>query len=462
MSLLKAPSPVFAIRAVHFDLKGAPPTPKRFTELLELVAAVGYNAILIEWEDTFPWTVDERFRSETAYTPVQVRQFHAKARDLGLEIIPLVQCLGHAETPLSVPGYEHLREVPHHNQVINPLADGARELVEKMVQDVLSLTGDVKHFHLGGDEAWTFGTHPDTKAYIDVHGKAALYLHHVEPILDLLNAKGIRPILWHDMMCQWSGDQLHRLAEKADLCVWGYLGHPDNTEHHYNTKYIQRFFDHDVPCWAAGAYKGAHFHLSNMDLPMFEDHQENTLAWVDLAQRYPFLGIIITAWSRYSTGHAQCTPIDAALDSLVNVATIVHDGCPPAGGLDACLAELDALGQKQLFTQCKAAMTQLADLRRHAWWAIQDVRELHAMIQNDSRRQHSLPIFTQFKRLTTLLETADQVTQTVRQAFAGLIDDLWIDRYRAERLEPIRQQHQDLGQLLKALDPTLYHAECTS
>jgi hexosaminidase len=239
--LFSRTQPAIPKRGVHLDLKGLPPTADRFVGLLQLFAAARYNVVLVEWEDSFPWTVDERFRSPTAYTPADIRRFTETARDLGLELIPLVQCLGHMETPLSVPGYEHLREIPDFEAGLNPLAPGARELIQKMVDDVLELMPGVRQFHLGGDEARTFGKNPETKAYIEKHGKGALYLHHVEPILDHLNRRGVRPILWHDMMIDWDGQSLRSLAAKCDLMPWGYRGHPDTTEGHFNTKYIKRF-----------------------------------------------------------------------------------------------------------------------------------------------------------------------------------------------------------------------------
>ncbi len=42
---------------------------------------------------------------------------------------------------------------------------------------------------------------------------------HVGPILDRLNARGIRPILWHDMMVDWDDDALRALAPRCDLMV---------------------------------------------------------------------------------------------------------------------------------------------------------------------------------------------------------------------------------------------------
>lgn len=155
-ALFRERKPVLPQRGVHLDLKGLPPTPERMVGLLKLFAAMRYNVVLVEWEDSFPWTVDGRFRSPTAYTPEDVARFVATAADLGLELIPLVQCLGHMETPLSVPGYEPLRELSDNESGLNPLAAGAQELIQRMVDDVLALMPGVRHFHLGGDEARTF------------------------------------------------------------------------------------------------------------------------------------------------------------------------------------------------------------------------------------------------------------------------------------------------------------------
>ncbi|MDH7571914.1 MAG: family 20 glycosylhydrolase, partial [Armatimonadota bacterium] len=346
-----------AVRGVHLDLKGVPPTASHLCNLLDVLQAARYNAVLVEWEDMFPWSVDPRFRCETAYTPEEVARFHAEAARRGIEVIPLVQCLGHMETPLSVPGYEPLREVPHRSDVLNPLAPGARDLVVRMVEDVLAQTPGARYFHLGGDEAWSFGTHPHTQAFVERYGKGALYLQHVEPILDLLNARGVRPILWHDMMREWDGEALRRLAAKADLCVWGYQGHPDTTRSHFNSRNIERFKEHGLTLWGGTAYKGADGH--NADLPVIENRQANALAWIEVARRYGFVGVFNTAWSRYSTHDVQNEPIDGALDSLVNLGVILHDGEAPEGGIEACRAALAEVGMKEHFDACSSALRDL-------------------------------------------------------------------------------------------------------
>jgi len=460
-SLFRRQSPIVKTRAVHLDLKGVPPAPERLVSLLRVLAAARYNAVLVEWEDMFPWSVDERFRCEAAYTREDVARFTAAAGELGLAVIPLVQCLGHMQTPLSVPGYERLREVPHRADVLNPLAPGARELVEDMIEDVLTAMPDVAHFHLGGDEAWSFGTHPDTKAYIEAHGKDALYLRHVEPILDKLNARGIRPILWHDMMTGWwdktdgwDSPRLRALAAKADLCVWGYSGHPDTTEYHYNSKYIERFKEHGLTLWGATAYKGADGH--NVDLPNPARRQENALAWAEVAERYEMVGLIATAWSRYNTHAVQCEPVDGALDSLVNVGVILHDGRAPDGGIDACAAALGELGERERFEACKAGLQKLAAARSACWTSIAHAREQVVMMALDSRRKGGGG--DRLRTLNARIAKAEEAAGEVEKALAGCIDPIWIERYLAERIEPLREERDGLVERVRQLDPEGFEA----
>lgn len=438
--IFKKCDPVMPKRGVHLDLKGLPPTPARMLELFKLFAAMRYNVVLVEWEDSFPWTVDERFRSPTAYTRGDLAMFNAAAASLGLELIPLVQCLGHMETPLSVPGYEHLRELPDFEAGLNPLAPGARELVQGMVDDVLALMPSVRYFHLGGDEARTFGQNPETRAYVEKHGKGALYLHHVEPILDHLNHRGIRPILWHDMMIDWGSDALRALAAKADLMPWGYGGHPDTTEHHFNTRYIKRFHEHGFSLWGATAYKGAEGY--DADLVDLALHRENAMAWVEVGQRFGFKGVVATAWSRYAVDTVQCNPIDASLDSMLNVAVILHDGQPPARTED-CMAALESAGEKERFIFCRKAMSRLAEVRRRGWANVQQARQVAVLGRMDLRRTSARNPKLGLHALVSLesvVKEADAIAEEVRTCFRGLVEPAWIEEYLATRIEPLREE----------------------
>jgi hexosaminidase len=439
--------PLVSYRAVHLDLKGLPPTSGRLLSLLDLFAALRYNAVLVEWEDMFPWTLDPRFRCETAYTPDDIARFAAKAKSLGLELIPLVQCLGHMETFLRPPEYAPLREVPDQCDVLNPLAPGATQFVQRLIDDVLALLPQVNYFHLGGDEAWTFGSHPDTKAYIAEKGKGALYMHHVQPLLDALAARSIRPILWHDMMIDWDDAALAALSRSADLCVWGYGQTPDETAHHYATRHIQRFADAGVTMWGGGAYKGADG--SNVDLPNLAARRHNALGWADIARRFSLRGLIATAWSRYNTNLQQCEPIDTALDALALVAAIFHDGAAPTPAnvsslSQACDAALEAAGELASFRQRKSILERFTRTRRHAWTTVQDTRECLALARKDPRRTGTAQALKRLETLRLQIQQLNDLGAEFKQAMTGAVDPLWIDRYLSERIDPLQDELADL------------------
>ena len=437
-------TPVVGIRAMHLDCKGVPPTPSRLVELVEVAAGLRFNAIVVEWEDMFPWTVDRRIRCETAYAREDIEAFARRAAELGVEIIPLVQCLGHMEFVLKLADYAHLRELPDNVSCLNPLAEGSRQLVEKLVDEVLALLPSLKHFHLGGDEAWTFGKGPETKAYVDTRGKGALYLHHVGPILEALGEAGIRPMLWHDMMLAWDADALRRMGEKADLVVWGYSGDPESMGAHVNADVFKRFADCGVPLWGATAYKGADGH--NVDLPNFDNRCNNAAAWAKIAGKYDLKGVITTAWSRYMHLELQCEPIDGALDSLAGHGFILHDGRLPDGGRDACVAALDSLGQKQRFEACRDALQALTDFRQAGWLMVQQLREELVVIQRDLRRHATAQM--SLENIVRHVRKGRDIARNVQDALHGSIDPLWVQRYLDSRIEPLRVEVAEIQHLV--------------
>lgn len=452
--MFESAKPVIGQRCVHLDLKGTPPAPERLIKLLGVFSAARYTSVLVEWEDSFPWTVNERFRSETAYSPATVRKFVKTADDLGMEIIPLVQCLGHMETPLRLREYEHLREVPNDESVLNPLAAGARELIAKMIDDVLTLMPDVKRFHLGGDEAWTFGTHPQTKKYIATHGKGALYLRHVEPLLNKLGRRKIRPMLWHDMMREWDSAALRRLAHKSDLVVWGYGGHPYAMKQHCNKEMIERFSEHKITMWGGTAYKGADG--SDADLPNIAGREENALGWAEVAERHDFIGVIATAWSRYSTNILQNEPIDGALDSAFNVGVILHDGKPPRGGIKACRRELDRIGEGCVSTGVREALAKLSAIRNSAWARVKILRQLIVTVTQDSHRRPCFTMVKYLKDMKAQIMLVEEASRELRKAMEGLMETIWVERYIAERVEPLCEECALLEARVRQLSPVAY------
>ncbi len=339
---------------------------------------------------------------------------------LGLSLIPLIQSLGHLENVLKRDAYAHMREVESRTDCLNPLADGAGELIQAMIDDVLRAMPGVRWFHLGGDEAWVFGSHRDTAAYIKDHGAAALYRSHLDPLLDGLAGRDIRPILWHDMMVDWDEADLQAISDKCDLMVWGYRGTPDDRQHHHRRETLDRIAASGVPMWGSSAYKGADGPYR--DLPDAEARRVNHIGWAEAAQHYGLVGVVSTGWSRYAFSRVQVEPIDACLRELAMVAMIFHEGVWPAEGWAACDGLLGDLGELELTSKMRDQLAALEETRNEAWQRARQLKEHLAGLAVEPERGDggmAAFLFQHFEPWVARVETLSQELRPMLEPLVG-------------------------------------------
>lgn len=431
-------------RAVHLDLKGTPPTPQRLIELLHVFAAAKYNTVVVEWENMFPWNIDEQFRTSTAYSPQEIEAFYNTAAELSLKIIPLVQTLGHMETFLTPSKYHPLREQAGFSNVLNPLAKGAKQLVQSLIEEILERTPHIQHLHIGGDEAWSLGTHDDTKQFIKAHSKAELFLSHIVPILELVNSKGVRPIMWHDMITDFDQEHLLTLKDKTDVVIWGYCDSPYNTKLHHNMEIIEKFSKMGFQIWGASAYKGADG--GTADVPDFQKRKTNALGWVKAAKEHNFKGMIATAWSRYSTFWPQCETAYAALDILYYMGILFNDGTPPENELDDCRKALDKIPQASLFKSTHDAMQKVADARKIAYEYLCWLNEQIALGNHSSNYKSSHAGQMLIDSIPPLIKELEDACNNARTILSESTYQVWADEYADVRIKAVQNSFARLKQ----------------
>ena len=427
--------PSFQLRAVHLDLKGTPPKPKQLIQLLTLFARAKYNVVLVEWENMFPWN-DKQFRASNAYTLTEINEFLKVAKYLGLEIIPLVQTLGHMETFLAPPKYKHLRERPDRCDVLNPLAKGAQQFAQSIINEIIEKMPDIKHIHIGGDEAWTFGTHPETKQYIKMNGKADLYLYHMLPLLNKIIETGVRPMIWHDMIQQYDTKHLTCLKNRTDVAIWGYADSPYDTKHHYNLNVIQKFCKLGFNVWGATAYKGAEG--STSDLPNIFKRRTNALAWVQVGKACNFKGMIATAWGRYSALWPQCEPIYGALDSLLYIGMLIYNGKMPKCDIEDCRTSLKGMPEALLFSSTYDALKELSQARKLAWEQLWWITHQVALEKYDAKFRSSEAGTLLIESMDPILASVEKACKQTRKILVKSIDAALVDEYLTVRIDALR------------------------
>lgn len=347
---------------IHLDLKYHMPDKRYLLQWLEALPRWGINAVLIEYEDKFPFESRAFLRDPDAFTPAELAEFLATARRAGLTVIPLVQSLSHLEFALGCDRLAGLREAPDIPTQACPSNPQAVEFILEIMGEVMAYHADDELFHCGGDEAWSLGTCPRCAARAERLGAAGLWADHQRKIARFVVESGKRPILWDDVF--WPDPAA---AGRADLPAgtilhaWDYdlTDAPDHADRIARriAAYRQAGLDGlAAPCLNYGQL-----------LPRLSPSIANTRAWAAQVHAGAMLGLVNTSWACFHVPlQAQCLLVAAtgrlARDPHADVGRswqqawlAEHFAAPAAGAAEAletlgALWEISMAGHERPFT----------------------------------------------------------------------------------------------------------------
>ncbi len=188
---------------------------------LQRIVDMGFNTILWELEDKIQWESCPECVWSEAMSKADFRELLDYSRSLGLEPIPLLQTIGHAEYVLLNDKYKSFREVPEHYDCYCTENPAVRKFLSRWIEEYLELFGEIKFFHLGGDEAYVFGTCEKCREFIAKHGKHELYIQHIIELAAPLIKRNIRPGIWNDMIMHFP-DSIAAIPHNFVIWDWNY------------------------------------------------------------------------------------------------------------------------------------------------------------------------------------------------------------------------------------------------
>jgi hypothetical protein len=280
--------------AIHMDMKYLMPKKSYLLDWVRRLPEWGVNAVLLEYEDKFPFEKYPFLRHADAWTAAELKEFLGAARGAGVRVIPLVQTLSHLEFALAHPQLAHLREAADIETQICPCKPEAVQFVHDLIDEIMAWHGDEPLFHAGADEAWFLGTCPACAARTGGgKDKAALWLTHTRDICNYVIAKGKRPIVWDDSF--WHAPKLSsQLPKEVILGAWHYhLTRPEQCDKVLNPcldAYRRNGQDAvTVPCCNWGVVLPGKHALAN------------TAMLAAVARKKETMGIINSAWTCFHT-----------------------------------------------------------------------------------------------------------------------------------------------------------------
>ncbi len=211
----------FPVKGLHIDLKAQ---TLRFSALCGVVrdaAGWGYNTVLMEYQDKFPFRGElAPLAAPDALTPAQVAEFDGLCRSLGIEIIPLAQCIGHMYYVLLHEEFACLGEEKGgfpHMHAFCPSAPESLEFYTKMAGQIMAMHPGARFFHIGGDETRLSDACPRCAG----RDKLDLLNRRYLDCCDWVQGRGFTPVIWSDMLLTHP-ELLAGMKDKAVVMDWDY------------------------------------------------------------------------------------------------------------------------------------------------------------------------------------------------------------------------------------------------
>jgi hexosaminidase len=189
-------------RAIHLDLKHHVDSLSYYYKLMDRLADVKVNAVIVEFEDKLKY---EKSAVVAASHAISIADFEALsnyAYERNIEISPLVQGLGHASFILKHPEYKHLRDDSTSDWSFDPLNPETYEVQFNLYLDAIKATPHGKYLHVGGDEVGKLGM--SERAKKSGMKPLELQMHWLTRVCDFAKEHGRIPIFWDDMVFKLS------------------------------------------------------------------------------------------------------------------------------------------------------------------------------------------------------------------------------------------------------------------
>ena len=189
--------PSLDFRPIHLDLKHHTEKQSYYFDLIDHLANLKINGIIVELEDKLKYESRPEIGSSDSFSIKWWAGLSDYAKSRNIIINPLVQGLGHASFILKHDVNIHLRDRPESDWAFNPLKPETYALQFDLYLDAIKATPFGKYLHVGGDEVHL----------VKREGKSELELNLIwlNKVCEFAKKHNRIPIFWDDMPLKHAG-----------------------------------------------------------------------------------------------------------------------------------------------------------------------------------------------------------------------------------------------------------------
>jgi len=166
------------------------PTLEDYRRTLELMARMHITYFALEFGPQAVLDFDPTIAEGGRFSKAEARAVIEYGRSLGLKPIAYLNMLGHLDRAYQKEPYTQ------HGGIDIRSDETYQKFVYPILQEMLDVYGPVEYFHCGMDEAWELFT------WLSGQGDdvTSLIARHIERVDDFLKARGVKLVIWHDML----------------------------------------------------------------------------------------------------------------------------------------------------------------------------------------------------------------------------------------------------------------------
>lgn len=303
------------LRAVQLDLARQMETVDFVCGYAARAATWGFNTLVLYLEGRVRTPAFPHRPPEHSYSPDDMRRVVSHAARAGVDVVPVVSVLGHAEQFLACDAIAHLAEERdggsrwggRGRSTFCPSLPATWEFLEAYLAELAAIFPS-PHLHLGCDEDWNLGFCPLCRERWQRDGLDRLFTEHVLHAHAVARRLGKRLWIWDDMFEFWPA-QLERLPRDTVLCHWNYDApiEPEGCRAHFRNRYRRN--------WLAD-YERLGFDTLICPAAYGTVGFGNTAAFTEYARRHRVLGGLLTQWEMSAAFHEDLAPLVAAAGHL--------------------------------------------------------------------------------------------------------------------------------------------------
>ncbi len=169
---------------LELSFRGIPPRADHLCRLLPLLSDAGVQELVVDWEESFPWSIDARLAGPGSFSEKEIEGICSVAARSNVTLVPHLARHGLPRVLDRVENFARLARISSDWREMDVSLAAALRMAERVIEDLLAVTGDVARIALGA-----VGSCGDQKL------QDAYRRRFVQPLQQLLRSRGIEPLL---------------------------------------------------------------------------------------------------------------------------------------------------------------------------------------------------------------------------------------------------------------------------